>query len=125
LTPLVSVVSLQIVQAQVLLMHPLLLVDVGVEVVEPALAALLADAARQLLRDVRPLDFTDSVSLDQRRHHVVLVRLPGTLLQPGLQNFVPAMETLDIGEGVAELARDSLPLLWTLLVDEIPQLLIL
>lgn len=39
----------------VLLFAPGRLVDIGVQVVVPALPALLANASRQLLRDLRPL----------------------------------------------------------------------
>ena len=50
--------------APVFLVAPGFLVDVGVEVVDPALAALLADAARKLLGYVRPRHLTVCVGYE-------------------------------------------------------------
>ena len=54
----------------VLLFRPLVLADAGVEVVVPALAALLADPARQVLGDEAPI--LGPVAFDQRKHELVL-----------------------------------------------------
>ena len=54
----------------VLVFRPSLLLYVGVEVVVPTLAALLADPARQVLGDEAPI--LGPMAFDQRKHELVL-----------------------------------------------------
>ena len=55
LAPLVAILLVRLHNLSIFFGRPLVLLYVRVQVVVPALATLLADAARQCLRDVRPV----------------------------------------------------------------------
>ena len=61
------------------------LADGWVKVVEPALSALFADAARELGGDYTPLDLADAVLHYHVKHDLVLRLCPRPLHQPRLQ----------------------------------------
>jgi hypothetical protein len=66
--------------------------DVGVEVVVPALAALLAVPPVKVLGDERPA--LGAVLLDEGEQRCVLRRRPEPLRQRRVQHLVPAVLTL-------------------------------
>ena len=95
LGPLVAVLRVGDDELAVLLAAPLLALDVGVEVVVPALAALLADATGELLRDLGPLLRAESAhELDDLG---VFLLSPGTLHELGIEHFLPAVKALHVG----------------------------
>mmetsp|Transcript_17726 Transcript_17726/g.71156 ORF Transcript_17726/g.71156 Transcript_17726/m.71156 type:complete len:295 (+) Transcript_17726:723-1607(+) len=77
LGPLVADLDVLGENRAVLVLGPRLLGDVRVEVVVPPLAALLADAPRQVRRDLRPL--LGPVLRHELDHLLVLVLAPGAL----------------------------------------------
>lgn len=70
--PLVAVLAVCLVDDTVLLIRPGSLLDLGVEVIVPTLAALLADAALEVARDQGP--FLGSVSHHQLQYFFVLLK---------------------------------------------------
>ena len=95
LGPLVAVLRVGDDELAVLLAAPLLALDVGVEVVVPALAALLADLDGELLRDLGPLLRAESAhELDDLG---VLLLSPGTLHELGIEHFLQAVKALHVG----------------------------
>ena len=81
-------------QLAVLVAAPLLALDLGVEVVVPALAALLADAARELLRNLGPL--LSAQLADELDDLGILLRRPRAFDELGVENLLPAVQALDV-----------------------------
>mmetsp|Transcript_33230 Transcript_33230/g.98762 ORF Transcript_33230/g.98762 Transcript_33230/m.98762 type:complete len:262 (+) Transcript_33230:1740-2525(+) len=106
----------------VLLLHPLSAVDVRIEVIVPALPALLPQSSLELLGDERPLLLP--VLMDQLCHLRVLLGSPRTLDQSGLEDLLPSMEALDVG-AIGEDFGDLLPVLGRVGVHGDPEGLIL
>lgn len=79
LSPFVAVGGVGQEEDPLLVVHPLLLTDAGVEVVMPALPALLAKPALDGLGDEGPP--LGAVLLDQLADQIVLGLSPGLLLQ--------------------------------------------
>lgn len=79
LGPLAAVRSVRQEQDPLLVQHPLHLQDVRVQVVVPALAALLAQAPLHEFSDEGPA--LRAVLLDEPAHQVVLLLAPGLLPQ--------------------------------------------
>ena len=76
----------------VLLIAPRILVDVGIEVVVPALAALLSDAAGEVTSNERPL--LRAVLAHERDDLEILFGGPWPLDQRRFQDFLPSVEAL-------------------------------
>ena len=112
-----SVQAVRLHDRDVFFLGPALFLDVGVQVVVPALAALLADAAGQLLRDERPV--LRPVVPDHLLHQLVLILRPGPLHQARVQHLLPAVQALHVG-AVAEKACDLLPVA-RLLTTKLPR----
>ena len=81
-------------QLAVLVAAPLLALDLGVEVVVPALAALLADAPRKLLRNLGPL--LSAQLADELDDLGILLRRPRAFDELGVENLLPAVQALDV-----------------------------
>lgn len=79
LGPLVAVGGVGQEEDPLLMVHPLLLADAGVQVVVPALPALLAQPALDRLGDEGPS--LGAVLLDQFTNQIVLSLSPGLLLE--------------------------------------------
>jgi hypothetical protein len=108
LAPAVAEARLLALEDGVLLGRPGRLVDVRVQVVEVALAALLADAPRDAVRDLAPL--ADSL-LEALHDRLVLLKRPGALHEPGAQHFLPAVQALHVRALAAEVLGDAPPVL--------------
>lgn len=94
LAPTVAVFGVHHKDQAIFLLRPLLLADVGVEVVVPSLPALLANATRQSCCDGTPV--LGPVILHHLPQDVVLLLGPGTLGDKGLVlEFKPAIKALD------------------------------
>lgn len=120
-TPFVAVDLVQPNDLLVFLGGPFVLLDVGVQVVVPALAALLSDAPWECLRDVRPVLGSELFNIF--REFLVFLGCPGTFDHGGIEDFLPAMQALDIGS-VVEVRCNLLPVFCAKLVDELGKLLI-
>lgn len=98
----------------ILILSPFTLIYVWIEVVIPALAALLAQATVELTRDKGPL--LVSVDLHQTDYCGVLLRGPRTLNETRLEHLLPAMQALHIGS-FRESGSNLLPILASELLD--------
>ena len=92
--PAIAVLCVRDDQLTVLVCAPLLALDLGVEVVVPALAALLADAARELLRNLGPL--LSAQLADELDDLGILLRRPRAFDELGVENLLPAVQALDV-----------------------------
>lgn len=73
----------------VLFLGPPILLDVGVEVIVPALAALLSDASLNVMSDLAPiLSTVDAHHIDET---AVLLLRPGTLHHLRVEHLLPAV----------------------------------
>lgn len=95
LGPAVAVVLVLNEENPLFLLAPGGLLDLGIQVVVPPLAALLANAPGQVFRDERPL--LRPVLLDQPDHHAVLFFRPRALHQLWIQHLLPPVQALHIG----------------------------
>ena len=123
LTPLFAHFPVQVNYEGVFLSSPLALVDVGVQVVVPALTALLADATGQALSDEAPVartKFSDLVN-----ELLVLLLAPGTARKVvQVVKLKPAGVALDLRLGGNGLA-DTVPRVGAVLLDKTDECLIL
>ena len=107
LRPAVAPLCLRFDEDRVLVLGPAALLERRVEVVEPALAALLADAAGDAVGDLGPLG---DAGLDTVDDDLVLLLGPRPLDQARLENLLPPVEALHVGSLLAqEFLRDHLP----------------
>ena len=74
------------------------------------------------MRNVGPL--LGTVPLHQRQHELVLILGPGALDELRIQHFLPTMEALDVSAALQTL-RNLLPVLGSILVDQLSQLFVL
>mmetsp|Transcript_105987 Transcript_105987/g.306665 ORF Transcript_105987/g.306665 Transcript_105987/m.306665 type:complete len:437 (+) Transcript_105987:1440-2750(+) len=98
LGPRVAPLGLCLHKHGVLLLGPAALLERRIEVVEPPLPALLADAARDALGDLRPLG---DARLDAVDDDLVLLLGPRALDEARLQHLLPTVEALHVGALVA------------------------
>mmetsp|Transcript_3158 Transcript_3158/g.9795 ORF Transcript_3158/g.9795 Transcript_3158/m.9795 type:complete len:215 (-) Transcript_3158:225-869(-) len=108
LRPLVAVRLVRFHENAVLLLAPAVALDVRVEVVVPALAALLANAARQVTRNHAPL--LGAMLQHQAQDLVVLLLRPRPLDEVRVEHLLPAVQALNIG-AVGEEFGDLFPVL--------------
>lgn len=69
--PLILVQTVLNVQNKLLLETPVVFLDAWVEMIVPALTALLTDATRKIMGNVGP--FCCAISLHERQHQLVLI----------------------------------------------------
>ena len=74
---------------QVLLFGPSLLVDIGVQMIKPALSALLANSSGEVFGDFAPIFGT--VHSDQLYNDLVFLFGPGSLSKLGVQHLLPSV----------------------------------
>ena len=104
--------------------------DHRVQVIVPALATLLPDAPRQVVRVLGPElrsilgPLYWPVDIHQVQQQSVLDVSPRTLDERWIQNLLPAVETLHISS-VLEAFSDSFPVFGTHLLHKLLQLLVL
>ena len=98
----------------VLLFPPRLLVNVGVEVVVPALPALLPNSARQMPCNQTPLLRT--VLSDELDDLQVLFGGPRTFHQARLKYLLPSVEALNLSS-ISQFLGNLLPVASTVLLD--------
>ena len=94
LRPSVPVLRVRDDELLVLLPGPLLALDLRVEMVVPPLAALLPDPPGELLRDLTPL--LRAERLDELDDLVILLLRPRALHELGVEDFLPAVQALDV-----------------------------
>lgn len=87
-------------ELSIFLRTPFLALDIGIEVIVPALSTLLPDASRKLLGDFRPT-FRSEVS-NEFDDLSILLRGPWTFDKFRIQNFLPAVQALHIRASVAK-----------------------
>jgi len=106
--PSVAVLQVQVQNLLVFFFSPPVLLDVGVQMVVPSLAALLADASFEVVGNLTPVLCAMQVHLlDQKS---ILLLSPRALHHFGVEHFLPAVEALDIGAVLKSLG-DALPVL--------------
>jgi hypothetical protein len=108
LSPLVSVLLVGLDDHLVFLVCPLLFLDVGVQMVVPALPALFADPAWQLLADLAPV-FGPFI-LDHPHELGILFVSPRSFHKVRIEHRLPPVQALDIAP-VLEVLGDLLPVL--------------
>ena len=109
LRPAVAPLGLQIEQNGILLLRPPALLQRGVEVVAPALSALLSDAAGNSLGDFAPLS---DACVDAVDNDLILLLCPRPLDETRLQDFLPPVQALHVRSLVAhKVLRDRPPVL--------------
>ena len=89
---------------------PTNLVDLGVEVVEPALAALLAEPPRAAVGDCGPLHLVHALACHHGDHMRILLLRPLPLLEAWLDHLGPPVLALQVGVLARVLGRDLLPI---------------
>ena len=102
------------VEDELLLKAPVVLLDPRIQMVVPALATLLPDAAWQVVRDVGPL--LGAVALHQRQHKLVFFLAPGALDECRIEHFLPSMQALDVSAAIQTL-RNLLPIFTIVALD--------
>ena len=75
-------------------MGKLYLLNGWIQVVDPAFAALLADAALELLRNLGPL--LSAQLADELDDLGILLRRPRAFDELGVENLLPAVQALDV-----------------------------
>ena len=75
LAPAVAVLSLQLDDAAVLFLVPRLFLDRGLQVMGPALAALLSISLLHVVRNLGPVTSTEL--FDQKPEVIIFIRCPG------------------------------------------------
>ena len=122
LSPLVAVVSVHQIEDPLFLTAPADLLDLRVQMVVPALTALLSDPPWEMLCDQSPL--LGTVLVDQMKDHTILFLSPRALDEAWVQNFLPPMEALHIC-ATWKLFGDSFPILSSMFADSFCEMLIL
>lgn len=118
LGPLVAELSVLQIENPLFVFAPRNFLDFRVQVVVPALSALLADAAGQVLCDLRPL--LRPVFLDEQQNELVFFGRPGALDEVRVKHFLPAVQALHVGAADQRLG-DFLPVFGVVLVDGRPE----
>jgi hypothetical protein len=122
LSPLIAVVAVHQIEDPFFLSAPADLLDLRVQVVVPALTALLSDPSWEVLSDQSPL--LGTVLVDKVKDHAILFLSPGSLDEAWVQNFLPPMEALHIC-ATWKLFGDSFPILSSMFADSFCEMLIL
>ena len=93
-SPLIFFITIFDVEYPLLIPTPLVFLYDRVQVIVPSLTALLADTAFKRVSDVSP--FLGAFALYQHQHFLVFFLGPRTFDQTWIENFLPAVEALDI-----------------------------
>ena len=94
LGPFVAEFSVEFFDLFVLFESPGVLFDLGVQLVVPTLATLLADTTAELLSDERP--FRGAVFVHEFDHHGIFLGSPRPFDEAGVEHLLPAMEALNV-----------------------------
>lgn len=121
-TPFVTVLFVSLDDGAIFFSGPLVLLDIRVKVVVPALAALFADSPWECLGDVAPIFCAKF--LDILCEPFILFLAPGTFHHGRIENFLPSVEALDVSSLIQERGY-SLPISSTKLHDELRELVVL
>ena len=78
----------------VLVLPPGLFANIWIEMVVPTLSALLADTAREFIRDEGPL--LRAILMHQLHNLLILLCCPRAFHQRGLEHLLPAVKTLHL-----------------------------
>lgn len=106
----------------VLLLAPGGLVNIGIQVVVPALPTLFADSTGQLLRDLRP--FLRSDLSHQLYDGLIFLLRPGTLCEARVEDLGPPMKALNL-RFTRQIIRHQLPVLSVESANSLPQHIVL
>ena len=87
ISPLVALAFVRNVEDQLLLETPSILLDLGVEVVVPALSALLSDPPREVLSNCGPL--LGTFFLNKSQDEGIFFDAPGSLHKIRIQHLLP------------------------------------
>jgi len=122
--PLGPVFGMQFDNFRVLFFGERVFTNLGVQMVHPALSALLSKPPGDALRDIRPLAFT--MGLDPNEYQTIFVGCPRTFLDAWVEHLPPAMQALDVRFGPSEaLESNGLPVLFVVLLDCTPKCFII
>lgn len=99
----------------VFFLGPAILLDVGVEVVVPTLATLLANATFDVLSDLAPI--LSAVQLDLLHEKPVFFLSPRAFDHFRIEHFLPSVQALDIGSELQAFS-DPLPVFGSHLPDQ-------
>ena len=122
LGPAVPILEVELEDARILLLSPSILLDIGVQMVVPALPALLADAARQVLSNLAPV--LSAALLHLVDQLAILLFCPRPFHHFGVEHFLPSVEALHIRAGL-EAFSDALPILGAHLLYKFFEFLVL
>jgi hypothetical protein len=122
LSPLVAVVAVHQIEDPLFLTAPAYLLDLRVQMVVPALPALLADPPWEVFSNQSPL--LGTVLVDKMKDHAILFLSPRALNETWVQNFLPPMQALHVC-APGELFGDSFPILSSMFADSFCEMLIL
>ena len=107
---------------QLLLKTPGVFLYLGVQVIVPALPALLTDPAWKVLCNRRPL--LRPLFLDKSQYKCILLNAPRTLYQVWVEHLLPPVEALHVSPTLEALS-DLLPVPTSVLLHSYGQLLVL
>jgi hypothetical protein len=122
LRPSIPVLQMKIKYLLVFFFGPTIFLDVWIQVVVPALSALLADSAFEIVCNLAPV--LGAIHLHLLNQHTIFFFCPGTLYHFRIKYLLPSVETLDVRAALKALS-DSFPIFWTHLLDQILQFFIL
>jgi hypothetical protein len=100
LGPFISKFLVRLNNGSIFLLGPLILLDVGVQMIVPPLPALLAYPARKCLGDVAPIFSPEFHNIF--RELFILFLAPRAFNHGWIQNFLPTMQALYIGSLIQE-----------------------
>lgn len=122
LGPLIPVVPVHQVQYPFLFLGPADLLDLRVQVIMPALPALLSDAAWQVFSHESPL--LRAVLVNEMKYHAILFLSPRALDQTRIEYFLPSVKALNVS-AARKLLGNPFPVFTTMLSYSFCQMLIL
>jgi len=101
---------------------PAIFLDVWIQVVVPALSALLAYTAFEIVGYLAPV--LGAIHLNLLDQHAIFLLCPWAFDHFGIENFLPPVETLNVGATLKALS-DFFPIFGAHLLDQILELFIL
>lgn len=106
----------------VFFLGPPILLDVWVQVVVPALSALLPNSALQVVSDLAPV--LGAIHFDLLNQHAIFLFRPRTLNHFRIKHLLPSVQTLDV-RATLQTFSDSFPIFGAHLLNQILQFFIL
>lgn len=92
--PRVTILSMTYVEDPLLLFAPWIFLNHWIQMVVPALSTLLSDSSVEMGSNLCPL--LSALLLDKQQNHPVLFLCPRTFDKARIQNFLPAVKTLNV-----------------------------